>query len=197
MMQQLQHTSQASSSHGLRACTRAGPIVRSARFVVANAVQEQGPGCEATCSTSRESRPEHAALQLRGSKRTSGAVAFAGAVLAAGMAASAGPASAQVLDAAGAHLLSDVLRPLFSIFTVLYIVRIPMTWYPNLDFNAFPWVLAFAPTEPILEATRKVIPSVGGLDVSPIVWVGLLSFFSEILLGPQGILVLVERQGGL
>lgn len=43
----------------------------------------------------------------------------------------------------------------------------------------------------------QVVPLVGGVDVTPIVWVGLISFFNEILLGPQGLLVLIERQGGL
>ncbi len=35
---------------------------------------------------------------------------------------------------------------------------------------------------------------VGGVDVSPIVWVALLSFINEILLGPQGILNLLQRK---
>lgn len=39
--------------------------------------------------------------------------------------------------------------------------------------------------EPLLEATRKVVPPFNGLDVSPIVWVALLSFLAEILTGPQ------------
>jgi YggT family protein len=37
---------------------------------------------------------------------------------------------------------------------------------------------------------------VGGVDVTPIVWVGLISFLNEILLGPQGILMLIQRQSG-
>ena len=51
------------------------------------------------------------------------------------------------------------------------------------------------PAEPLLVATRKVVPPFNGLDVSPIVWVALLSFVSEILTGPQGILSLIERKG--
>ena len=49
--------------------------------------------------------------------------------------------------------------------------------------------------EPVLAATRKVVKPFNGLDVSPIVWVALLSFLSEILTGPQGILILIERGG--
>lgn len=100
------------------------------------------------------------------------------------------------LDAATAHTFESILRPLFAAFTVLYIIRITMTWYPNIDGTKLPWLLAYAPTEPILKATRNVIPLVGGVDVTPIVWVGLISFFNEILLGPQGILMLIQRESG-
>ena len=54
-----------------------------------------------------------------------------------------------------------------------------------------------APTEPVLGLTRRAIPPVGGVDVAPIVWVALLSFVNEILLGPQGILNLLQRKAEL
>lgn len=94
------------------------------------------------------------------------------------------------------QLAGNILRPLFSIFTLLYIVRIPMTWYPSLDFNKFPWTIVYAPTEPVLSVLRKVVPLLNGVDISPIVMTGIISFLSEILLGPQGILTLLEREGG-
>jgi YggT family protein len=100
------------------------------------------------------------------------------------------------LDASAAHTLESILRPLFTVYTLLYIIRIPMTWYPSIDGTKLPWLLAYAPTEPILKVTRGVIPLVGGVDVTPIVWVGMISFFNEILLGPQGILMLIQRQTG-
>jgi hypothetical protein len=52
------------------------------------------------------------------------------------------------------------------------------------------------PTPHPLPPPPQVIPLVGGVDITPIVWVGLLSFFNEILLGPQGILMLIQRQSG-
>lgn len=119
------------------------------------------------------------------------------------------------LDASTARTLSFVLRPLFTVATLLFIVRIVMTWFPEQvrvegghwapapppcpcqDGKQFPWSLSYTPTEPLLAATRKVVPPLAGVDVSPIVWVALLSFFNEILLGPQGILNLIERQAQL
>jgi YggT family protein len=64
------------------------------------------------------------------------------------------------------------------------------------DLNAFPYNLAAWPTEDILKGTRKFIPPVAGVDITPIVWVAIISFFSEILLGPQGLLTIVQRKGG-
>ncbi|KXZ54954.1 hypothetical protein GPECTOR_3g122 [Gonium pectorale] len=98
---------------------------------------------------------------------------------------------------AAAKLASDILRPAFNIFTLLYIIRIPMTWYPEIDGKKLPWALAYVPTEPFLSVTRKMVPLVSGVDVSPIVWVGVLSFLTEILLGPQGLLTLIQARGGL
>ena len=105
-----------------------------------------------------------------------------------------GACQAAEVDPSTAALIEDVLRPLFNIFTLLYIVRIPMTWYPNLNIKEMPWVVFCAPTEPFLGLTRKIVPLVGGVDVTPIVWVAMISFFNEVLLGPQGILTLIQRQ---
>jgi hypothetical protein len=39
--------------------------------------------------------------------------------------------------------------------------RIVMTWYPNIKDDAFPWIIVYAPTEPLLAPTRKLITPVG------------------------------------
>ncbi|GAB2275248.1 hypothetical protein Dimus_010008 [Dionaea muscipula] len=99
-----------------------------------------------------------------------------------------------VLDPATAKLAIPFIGPFLSAFSFLFIVRIVMSWYPKLPVGKFPYVLAYAPTEPILVPTRKVIPPVGGVDITPVVWFGLLSFLNEILVGPQGLLVLISQQ---
>ncbi|XP_010440784.1 PREDICTED: protein COFACTOR ASSEMBLY OF COMPLEX C SUBUNIT B CCB3, chloroplastic-like [Camelina sativa] len=98
------------------------------------------------------------------------------------------------LDPGTAKVAIGILGPALSAFGFLFIVRIVMSWYPKLPVDKFPYVLAYAPTEPILAQTRKVIPPLAGVDVTPVVWFGLLSFLSEILVGPQGLLVLVSQQ---
>ena len=99
------------------------------------------------------------------------------------------------LDPATAGTIAAVLKPTLSIGSLLMIVRIVMTWYPDVDATKFPWSIAYTPTEPVLSATRKIVKPFNGLDVSPIVWFAILSFLSEILTGPQGILSLLQRKG--
>ncbi|KAG5544984.1 hypothetical protein RHGRI_017442 [Rhododendron griersonianum] len=98
------------------------------------------------------------------------------------------------LDPATAKLAISFLGPFLSAFGFLFILRIVMSWYPKLPVEKFPYVLAYAPTEPLLSPTRKVIPPLAGVDVTPVVWFGLISFLSEILVGPQGLLVLLSQK---
>ncbi|KAF7820361.1 protein COFACTOR ASSEMBLY OF COMPLEX C SUBUNIT B CCB3, chloroplastic [Senna tora] len=98
------------------------------------------------------------------------------------------------LDPATAKLAIGFLGPFLSAFGFLFILRIVMSWYPKLPVGKFPYVIAYAPTEPLLIPTRKVIPPLAGVDVTPVVWFGLVSFLNEILVGPQGLLVLLSQQ---
>ncbi|XAR50828.1 hypothetical protein NMG60_11005275 [Bertholletia excelsa] len=98
------------------------------------------------------------------------------------------------LEPATAKLAIALLGPFLSAFSFLFILRIVMSWYPKLPVGKFPYVIAYAPTEPLLIPTRKVIPPLGGVDVTPVVWFGLISFLNEILVGPQGLLVLLSQQ---
>ncbi|KAI4352799.1 hypothetical protein L6164_007018 [Bauhinia variegata] len=98
------------------------------------------------------------------------------------------------LDPATAKLAIGFIGPFLSVFGFLFILRIVMSWYPKLPVGKFPYVIAYAPTEPLLIPTRKVIPPLAGVDVTPVVWFGLVSFLSEILVGPQGLLVLLSQK---
>ena len=107
-----------------------------------------------------------------------------------------------------------MLQPTLSLSIFLMLVRIVLSWYPNVKLDKLPWSAAVAPTEPFLGPTRRAVPPVGGVDVAPvrlccpvwqslswltslvlqIIWLALFSFVNEILLGPQGILNLLQRK---
>lgn len=103
-------------------------------------------------------------------------------------------AASEPLDPETAKAVAGALGPFFNIATIMFIVRIVMTWYPSVPYTKLPWVVAYVPTEPLLKPTRSLVPPVGGVDVSPIIWVGAISFMNEILLGKQGLLILLSNK---
>ena len=77
---------------------------------------------------------------------------------------------------------------LLAALTLAFLLRIVLTWYPQVDLNRGAWPLIAWPTEPFLAATRKLVSPIGGVDVTPVIWVGLLSLVRELLVGQQGLL---------
>ncbi len=94
-----------------------------------------------------------------------------------------------------AEITSWVLGPLLAMMIFLFIFRIVLTWYPQVDVTRFPFNLVVLPTEPFLAPVRKIIPPLGGVDITPVLWVGILSLLREILLGQQGLLTMMTRMG--
>ncbi|AUT01212.1 hypothetical protein CLI64_12815 [Nostoc sp. CENA543] len=86
-----------------------------------------------------------------------------------------------------------ILGPILGLMTFLFIFRIILTWYPQVDLNRLPFNLIAWPTEPFLIPSRKIIPPIGGVDITPIIWVGILSLLREILLGQQGLITMMSR----
>jgi len=89
-------------------------------------------------------------------------------------------------------LATWILSPLLGLGILLFIFRIILTWYPQIDLNRFPFNLVALPTEPFLVPTRKLVPPIGGVDITPIIWVGIVSLLREILLGQQGLLTMMH-----
>ncbi|MBD2720158.1 YggT family protein [Synechococcus sp. FACHB-909] len=75
-------------------------------------------------------------------------------------------------------------------WTLLFLFRIVLTWYPGIDLSKGVMRVVGAPTEPVLALTRRLIQPIGGVDVTPVVWVGLVSLLRELLVGQQGLVTL-------
>ena len=84
-----------------------------------------------------------------------------------------------------------VLGLLLGAMTFLFIFRIVLTWYPQADLTRFPFNVIAVPTEPFLAPSRKIVSPIGGVDITPILWVGIFSFVREMLLGQQGLLTMM------
>ena len=57
----------------------------------------------------------------------------------------------------------------FTIIIWIMIVRILLTWFPNINWYNQPFKAMKEITDPILEPFRRIIPPLGGIDFSPIV----------------------------
>ena len=77
-----------------------------------------------------------------------------------------------------------------SYLTVVFLIRLILTWYPKIDLSKGLWLFISIPSSFILNFTRKLIPPIGGVDVGPVIWIGVISFLREILVGQQGLIKL-------
>ena len=86
----------------------------------------------------------------------------------------------------------DITLGLFlSFLTLMFLIRLIMTWYPNIDSSQGLWIIVKLPTNMILRITKQIVPPIGGVDITPVIWIGLISFLREILVGQQGLIKLV------
>ena len=88
------------------------------------------------------------------------------------------------------NVIDLTLGILLSFLTLVFLIRLILTWYPKVDLNKGFWLLIAIPTSSILKFTRKLIPPIGGVDVGPVIWIGIISFLREILVGQQGLIKL-------
>ena len=87
-------------------------------------------------------------------------------------------------------VLDLTLGIFLSFLTLVFLIRLILTWYPKIELNKGFWIIVSIPTSFILNITRKVIPPIGGVDVGPVIWIGIVSFAREILVGQQGLIKL-------
>ena len=90
-------------------------------------------------------------------------------------------------------ILDFTIGIFLSFLTLVFLIRLILTWYPKIDLNKGFWLLIALPTSSILNITRKFIPPIGGVDVGPVIWIGIISFLREILVGQQGLIKLAMQ----
>lgn len=89
---------------------------------------------------------------------------------------------------AATQVLNIGVGLLLGLMTLLFIFRIVLTWYPQADLSKLPFSLIAWPTEPLLVPMRKLVQPIGGVDIAPVIWVGIVTLLREILVGQQGLL---------
>ncbi len=60
-----------------------------------------------------------------------------------------------------------VLSTFIQIYSFLLIIRILLTWFPNINMYNQPFLALTQITDPYLNLFRSIIPPLGGIDFSP------------------------------
>ncbi|GET41808.1 YggT family protein [Microseira wollei] len=78
-------------------------------------------------------------------------------------------------------LLINTLAQFLQIYSVLLIIRILLSWFPNINWYDPPFSILSQLTDPYLNIFRSFIPPLGGMDFSPILAILLLNLVSSLL----------------
>ncbi len=64
--------------------------------------------------------------------------------------------------------LGGFIGQIITLYEIVLIVRIVLSWVPHNQYHPAA-VFLYKITEPVLEPIRRIIPSIGGIDVSPLI----------------------------
>jgi YggT family protein len=78
-------------------------------------------------------------------------------------------------------LLLSVLSRTLEIYSLILLVRVLLSWFPNLDWSNPLLGTLGSITDPYLNAFRGLIPPMGGLDLSAILAFVALNLVQQLL----------------
>jgi YggT family protein len=78
-------------------------------------------------------------------------------------------------------MLKLIVSWAFDFFRIALLVRVVSSWLPVSPYS--PWIRwSYIVTEPILRPLRQVIPSIGPIDITPIIAYFLIGFLQGAVL---------------
>lgn len=78
-------------------------------------------------------------------------------------------------------LVATVLQLVVTLFSLLIIARVLMSWIPNIDpYNPVVQFI-YQSTEPFLKPVRDALPPMGGFDLSPMIVLILVQIIAQII----------------
>jgi YggT family protein len=84
--------------------------------------------------------------------------------------------------------LNGLFATFIYFYSILIVLRIFMSWLPNINWDAQPMKAIRISTDIYLDIFRRFVPPLGGLDFSPIVALLVLSVIQEIVLRASALL---------
>ena len=76
-------------------------------------------------------------------------------------------------------MFAQAFATFLNIYFVLLIIRILLSWFPNVDWLSQPFATLSQLTDPYLNLFRSLIPPLGGIDFSPILAFLLLRIVAQ------------------
>lgn len=67
-----------------------------------------------------------------------------------------------------------------NIYLVLLLIRVLLSWFPNIDWFNPPFSILSQLVDPYLNIFRSVIPPLGGMDFSPLLAIFLLQIIAQL-----------------
>jgi YggT family protein len=83
-------------------------------------------------------------------------------------------------SAASVQIIAGALATFLNIYFVLLIVRVLLSWFPNVNWLNPPFSVLSQLTDPYLNLFRSIIPPLGGMDFSPMLAIFLLQFVASL-----------------
>ena len=77
--------------------------------------------------------------------------------------------------------LIELVDRAFQLLTILLFVRVLLSWVPSVDYGHPLISFIVRVTDPILQPVRRLLPPIGGLDLSPIIAIFLLQLVGRLL----------------
>lgn len=77
--------------------------------------------------------------------------------------------------------LAPIIDKLFYFYFLIIIIRIFLSWFPNLDWYSQPLKFISQITDPFLDIFRKIIPPIGMFDFSPIIAITVLLIVQQVV----------------
>ena len=76
--------------------------------------------------------------------------------------------------------INGLIATFIYFYSILIVLRIFMSWLPNINWDAQPIKTVRILTDAYLDIFRRFVPPLGGLDFSPIVALLFLSVIQEV-----------------
>ena len=87
--------------------------------------------------------------------------------------------------------LHPLINGLLTLVSLIFLMRIILSWYPKIKMSEGVWKIPYILTEPTLKIIRIVFPPIGGVDITPVILFGVISLLRELVVGQQGVLTQV------